>query len=463
MQKYLNQSSSTRQNPFSRYRGSSLSYSKDLKPQKNEPNVENFSLEFCRIVQSFLPDFQLPFSKNLLLGVLQVLPDLLQKISDLSALEANEKYLTREESFQRTSRNLVKYEELIKEKAEKLEKDAKNWKIVKESETRRLEIEKNEIIEAKLELEKELKKSSAILNEREEKVKSEILKIEEIENHLHQEKLLIEELCWKLEKERLHVEEAEEILKMKEEMLRKEREILANEKTCVENQKMTNQLLADEMIRSRSVENNLKRPASCSTKENNESFVSDTHSRPRSFSRNDLRAETSLKIDKVSFINFINARNALERSKDELDELKNHILPELHQKSQDMNSMILNLYQIKEEMIVKISEFNQKILVLKENEENFQKILKNHEENQEELRRKERVLSQDQENFKRMKENLEEIREKLENEIEAFQNEKLAFLEELAEERKRIESYYVGIEEKVKILEMKREQLSKKY
>jgi hypothetical protein len=33
----------------------------------------------------------------------------------------------------------------------------------------------------------------------------------------------------------------------------------------------------------------------------------------------------------------------------------------------------------------------------------------------------------------------------------------------LAEERKRIESYYVGIEEKVKILEMKREQLSKKY
>ena len=219
-------------------RSSSLLHAKDkiyqsLKDSSSE--FEKFSLEFCKIVQIYVPDFRLPYCKNLLNSVLNSLKDVFDSIVKQNEEQAKEKFKLWEQSLKRTAKNLSKYEELLKSKAESLEEDAKNWKLMKDSEQKYIEDERNAILKAKIETENELKLKSEVLTEREARVAFKLERVLESEGQLHNEQLIFEQLTWKLNKEKHLIREKEEILIMKEECFMKEKQELANIKLMKSN------------------------------------------------------------------------------------------------------------------------------------------------------------------------------------------------------------------------------------
>ena len=234
MQKNLSPNPYFNKNPFIyNQRSSSLLRTNDkIYSSKNFScsEIEKFSLEFCKLVQIYVPYFQLPYSKNLLNSVLDSLKDVFDSITKQNEDQAKEKFESWEQSLKRTAKNLAKYEELLKEKADSLEESIKNWILVKDSEQKYIEDEKNAIIKAKIEMENELKLTSEVLAQREANISAQLERVLEFENKNYQEKLIFEQLTWKLNKEKHLLREKEKILIMKEECFMKEKQELEDKR-----------------------------------------------------------------------------------------------------------------------------------------------------------------------------------------------------------------------------------------
>ena len=197
--------------------------------------VDSFCLNFAKIIRNFHPDFQLPYSLDSLSGILEVLPSTIEVICDSFTKEITEKYSGKEQSFKRTSKNLVKYEELLKEKELELEEERQEWELSRATELNSIQNQKDERIRAKVMIEQEYGKVSADLKEKEEKIEKQLSEFEGIRLEVHQSKIKNQELEWKLQQTLREVEEREEILRMKEEMIIKDKQEIIAEKSNVEN------------------------------------------------------------------------------------------------------------------------------------------------------------------------------------------------------------------------------------
>lgn len=457
MQKNYSPNPCGRKNPFLHTRCSSVSTNKII-PQQfhsdySSSEVESFSYSFAQILQRYIPSYTLPFSKNLLSAILSTLPKTLDNFSLQISAEILEKHSKKEEVYQKTSRNLLKYEELLKDKAQALEERIKNWQKAVDSESNRIETEKNELVKAKVKAESELNSALAVLKEKETQILAQISEISLLQTQLHSEKLQAEELKWKLEQYVNEISEKESILELKDQMLMMEKEEFIAEKSNVESQKMINEMLATEYIRNSKNQFFSKRPGSSYAGDINHSINYESSPvKSRSQSRSEYKIDTSLTIDKITFINFINSKNSLERSVAELKDLKVKILPELNQSSEELGILIEELKKKKEKIEEVLESFNEKFKKLQEKEEKIDEIFKEFEEFRVKLDAREKQLEEKEKN-------IDEREKRIELDMEAFSKEKMEFLEDMHEERKRIEEYYVGIEAKVQVLDLKSTEL----
>lgn len=456
MQKNFSPNPCGRKNPFYHTRCSSASTNKLISqqshPDYSSSEIESFSYNLTKIFQRYIPSYNVPYSKNFLSTILSTLPQTLDNFYKQISLELTEQYAHKEESYQRTSKNLVKYEELLKEKAQALEDRIKDWQKTMELDSRQIETEKTEIIKAKVRVESELSNALSVLKEKENQIFAQISEIELLQTQLHKEKLQGEELKWKLDQYIHEINEKETIIDMKGKMLMDEKQEFIIERSNVETQKMINEMLVSEFIRNKSKESPVKRPGSSVVRDINQSFISESAVKPRSLSRSDLRIETSLTVDKLTFINFINSKNVLERSAEELKDLRIKILPDLNQTSDQMSRLILDLEKTKIKIEKILQDFNEKYEKMCAKEEEIEKNFRELEEFRIKLQDREKGI------FDKEKEIVERGM-KLEQDIEIIEKEKIEFFEDMHEERKRIEDYYVGIEEKVQVLDMKQTEL----
>ena len=462
MQKNFSPNPCGRKNPFFHTRGSSASTNKLTStqyqqfqhsyPDYSSSEIESFTSSFKKILQRYIPSYNLPNSKNFLTSILSTLPQALDEFYKQISEEIAEQYAQKEESYQRTSKNLVKYEELLKGKAQALEDRVKDWKNTMESDIRQLETEKTQIMQAKVRVESELGSSLSVLKDKESQIFAQISEIELLRTQLHREKLQGEEIKWKLDQYIHEINDKEAILDMKGRMLMDEKQEFIVERSSVETQRMVNEIMVSELLRSKSKENPLKRPGSSVIGDVNQSLISDYPIKPRSSSRGDLRVETSLTVGKSTFINFINSKNVLERSAEELKDLRIKILPDLNKTSDSMSKLMLDLKNSKVKIESLLQSFNEKYEKIRGMEESIEKTHKELEEYRLRLQDKEKGLDNKEKE-------ITERELKLELDIENTEKEKIEFFEDMHEERKRIEDYYVGIEEKVQVLDMKRVEL----
>ena len=441
--------------PTSQYQYSKQSYS------SNE--VDSFCLNFAKIIRNFHPDFQLPYSLDSLSGILEVLPSTIEVICDSFTKEITEKYSDKEESLKRTSKNLVKYEELLKEKELELEEERKEWEIIRATELNSIQTQKDELIRAKVLIEQEYGNVASDLKEKEEKIEKQLNEFEVIRLEVHQSKIKNQELEWKLQQTMREVEEREEILRMKEEMIMKDKQDIIAEKSNVENEKMVNQVLNLELIKGNLEVNKHKRCSSVAFNlDVNRSFYSESPSKDRPSSRSECKIEeTNFVITKQSFIDIVNTKNILKESANDIEELRGKILPEMQQQSEELAALFDELKELRdalkttlEEIYERSDELNKKFL---EVEESFN-----------ENRKKENELEENnkiaQELKVKLQNHIDELsfeKQKFDEECKDFHQEKLDFYEDVSKERQRIQDYYLGIEEKVHLLEIKRLELEK--
>jgi chromosome segregation ATPase len=414
-------------------------------------------------MRKFQPDFEIPYSLDSLSGILEVLPSTIESICQNFTSEITEKYQAKEDSFKRTSKNLVKYEELLKEKALELDEERKAWESLKDEELSLIETKKNELIKAKVLLDREFEETRRVLNEKEEKIEKEKNEIENLRNQVHKSHMKNQELEWKIQQTIREIEEKEEILKMKEELIMKDKEEVLAEMSIVENEKMVNKVLNLELIKGNLEVSRHKRCSSVAFNlDTNRSYASESPEKCRPSSQSDSKIEeTSFIISKQSFVDIVNTKKSLEASAKDVEEIQTEILPNLHETTQEIQKLFDRLSELKEALECTVEEINEKSEEYNEKIRSLDEGLKN---SQEQNREVEKVRKENDELKVKLQTHINQLaleKEKFDEECQDFHKEKLEFYEDVSKERQRIQNYYSGIEEKVHLLEIKREELQK--
>lgn len=422
--------------------------------------IEPFCVHFSKIIRTYLPDFKLPYSIDQLSGILEILPSTLEEISELISNQATEHFRNKELSYNRTSKNLVKYEELLNEKAKELEEEIQHWEQTKFNELQSMENQKSDLIKAKVQLEQETSQAAEVLSEKENKINLKLQEIENIKNEVYQDQIKNKEIEWKLHQCMREIEEKEAILDMKEQLIHKDKEEILKERSNVENEKMVNQVLNLELIRESNISRSQQR---CSSTllglETNRSYLSEA-SNLRPSSRLDSKSsESNVNLTKQAYLDVMNTKKSLENSALELEEIQLSILPEIHKQSDELIDLFNQIKVLKETTEDYLNEVVEKSESFEKKYEQLEVLIKENEEKREELEVK-------VEDIKVVKEELEEKiklvqdeKEKLQGEIDEFQLEKIDYYEDVSKERQRIQEYYIGIEEKVQLLDAKRIEL----
>ena len=441
--------------PSSQYHYSRQSYS------SNE--IDSFCLNFVKIIRNFNPDLQITYPLNSLSGILEVLPSAIQEICDSYTTEVTEKYSGKEESFKRTSKNLVKYEELLKEKELEFEEDRKAWESTKAHELNSIQSQKDDIIRAKVLIEQECGKVAAELKEKEDKIEKQLNEFEVIRLEVHQSKMKNQELEWKLQQTLREVEEREEILKMKEDMIMKDKEEIIIEKFNVENEKMVNQVLNFELLKGSPEVSKHQRCSSVAFNlDINKSFYSESPSKDRPLSRSEAKLEESnFVISKQSFIDIVNTRNALKETGKDIEELRDKILPEMHQQSEELANLFDELKELREALKFSLGEIHEKSEELNRKFLEVEDLFNENKKKEIELEEKNKTAQDLKLKLQSHIDELASEKQIFEEECNEFHQEKLEFYEDVSNERQRIQDYYLGIEEKVHMLEIKRLELEK--
>ena len=458
--KQVTQSRCTSAVMFDKVQASQYHYSKQ---SYSSNEIDSFCKNFAKIIRNLNPDFEISYQVNSLSGILELLPSAIEEICEYYTREITEKCSGREESFKRTSKNLVKYEELLKEKELEFEEDRKSWESLRANELNSIQIQKDELIRAKVLIEQEFGKAAAELKEKEDQIEKQLNEFEVIRLEVHQNKIKNQELEWKLQQTLREVEEREEILKMKEEMILKDKEEIITEKFNVENEKMVNQVLNYELIKGNLEANNHKRCSSVAFNlDINKSFYSESPSKDIPFSRSENKIEESnFVISKQSFINIVNTKNALKVTANEVEELRDKILPEMHQQSEELAFLFDELKELRDTLKFTLGEIHEKSDELNKKFLEVEELFNENKKKEIELEENNKIA---QDMKIRLQSHIDELaseKQKFEEECNDFHQEKLEFYEDVSNERQRIQDYYLGIEEKVHMLEMKRLELEK--
>lgn len=422
--------------------------------------IETFCVHFTKIIRNYLPDFKLPYSLDQLTGILEALPSTIDDICEMTKAQATEQYRLKESSYKRTSHNLVKYEELLIQKAKELEEEIQDWEQRKNIEFQSIENQKNDLITLKVKLEQEVSKASEEIVEKENRIEVQLQEIELLRGEIYKGQMKNRELEWKLEQYMREIEEKEEILAVKEQLIQKDKEEIMQERTYVENEKMVNQVLNLELIR----ENNISRSQQrCSStvfaQDTNRSYLSEA-SNLRPASRLDSKSsENNMSITKQAFLDIINTKKSLENSALDLEEIQTTILPDIHKQSEEMFELFNEIKELKESTEEYLNEVLEKFDGFEKKYEEAEEIIKEYNEKNEDLRLKNEEICTLKEELQMKIEEVQLEKDALQKEIDEFQLEKIDYYDDVSKERKRIQDYYTEIEEKVHLLDIKRIEL----
>lgn len=253
MQKHFNQHTKGKSKGGYGHRcHSSLSYEKE----KNSPQYQSyytdetfsFSEEFARIVQKFCPKIELKFSSESLEGILNTIELAFEDILEDMKETLGQEFTQKEDFLQKTTLNLIKYEELLSSREKDFNNQVAAWNAQRESDHNRIQLEKEEIIKLKCRLEKELEIQEEMIQENEKKTFKIIEDYEEKQCELIREKLENQNLKWDLEQMSLKLEEKEALISWREKTMIEDMKKITEEKSKIENERIANNILNFELI-----------------------------------------------------------------------------------------------------------------------------------------------------------------------------------------------------------------------
>ena len=435
-------------------------YPKYHRQQVSTLEIEPFCVHFSKIIRNFLPGFKLPYSIDQLSGILELLPSTLQEISEAVSNQATEHYKNKESSFNRTSKNLMKYEELLKEKAKELEEEIQHWEQTKFKELHSIENQKNDLMKAKVQLEQEISIAAEAMKEKENRINLKLQEVEVVAAEMHRDQLKNKEMEWKMQKFMRDIEEKEAILNVREQLIQKDKEEMLQERSNYDNEKMVNQVLNLELLRE---SNKSRSEQRCSStllvQESNRSYISEV-SNLRPSSRLDSKSsEPNMCLTKQAYFDIINTKASLENSAAELEEIQSTILPDIQKQSEDMVDLHNQLQVLKESTEDYLNEVIGKFELFEKKYEELEVLIKENEEKRQELEAKREDIELVKKELDGKIKLVEVEKDKLQEEIDEFQLEKIEYYEDVSKERERIQEYYIGIEEKVQLLDTKRIEL----
>ena len=440
---------------------SSRDFSTDIAAFQPSDVLVSFTKRLKKLLRKYLPDYNIKKKDISLEFILDSLESALSEISTKDSQAIQVKYKEANDFIQNTTHNLSKYEKLLAKKAKDFENQIKIWDKTKEYEEQFLNKEKEEITKLKNNLENEIRIEKEFITDQNKINSAMAQELKVFENNLLKEKLEKKTIQWNIDQKMRIIEEKESIFELKENMINQEKEELRKQLSDMENERMKNKLILEEYLKYKTCcnvsewkslieysPNNTKRPMT------SVNFTSPERDLYEENSRMQIEKELS---------EIIQMKNSLENSKNELENIQDSILPELKKYYEILISSIEELKKLKEDTEKKINEFCNQV-------NNFQ--LKVHEVNElalllpnqmKTLYEKEEELELIKNELDNEKKIISQKAEKINKDSEEFNNERLEFFNEISEERKRIEDYYIQIEEKLKKLHLAEQEIRNKY